>query len=77
MNNCVKYKNKDYIRINATFSLKNKYLSTCENGCSINSSAMLVNGASRNNPAGCIFSAASRANTCAETLMINKNLLQA
>lgn len=33
---------------------------------------MLVNGASRNNAAGCIFSAASRANTCAETLMINK-----
>lgn len=44
-------------------------MNTCENGCSVNSSAILLNGASRNNAAGCIFSAASRANTCAETLI--------
>lgn len=47
---------------------------TCANGCSVNSSCMLLNGASRNNPVGCIFSAASRANTCVETLISNKKL---
>lgn len=47
---------------------------TCANGCSVNSSCMLLNGASRNNPVGCIFSAASRSNTCVETLMSNKKL---
>lgn len=64
---------KIILETKCNFLYRNKYLNTCENGCSVNSSAMLLNGASRNKAVGCIFSAASRSNTCVETLMTNKS----